>query len=150
MDPTTGTEPIVHEVRIRAEPETVFGFFTDPELMVRWKGREATADPRPGGIYRLCFNDRHVVRGEYVEVSPPERVVFTWGWESDDSPVPPGSSTVAVTLRRDGDETVVRLEHSGLPEGEREQHHEGWGYYLGRLAVAGGGGEPGPDRAQAA
>ena len=47
------TEATEHEVRIAATPETVFGFFTDPEKMTRWKGTTAKLDPRPGGIYRV-------------------------------------------------------------------------------------------------
>ncbi len=41
---------LVNEVYIEATPETVFSFFTDPEKVARWKGQEATVDPRPGGI----------------------------------------------------------------------------------------------------
>lgn len=41
---TTGENAVQHEVRIQAKPETIFPFFTDPELMVRWKGITATLD----------------------------------------------------------------------------------------------------------
>ena len=74
-----------------SRPDTIFRFFTDPELMVRWMGTSAEVDPRPGGIYRVNVDGAHVARGEFVEVSSPERVVFTWGWESDGSVVPPGA-----------------------------------------------------------
>ena len=59
---------VEREVRIAARPETVFEFFTDPEKMVLWKGRQASLDPRPGGIYRVEMGDQIVARGEYVEV----------------------------------------------------------------------------------
>src|SRR5213080_2708377 len=49
---TSATE---HELRIAARPETVFGYFTDPEKMVQWMGAEATLDPRPGGVCRIAF-----------------------------------------------------------------------------------------------
>jgi uncharacterized protein YndB with AHSA1/START domain len=94
--------PVEREVRIDAPPEVIFKFFVDPEQMIRWKGVEATLDPRPGGIYRVNVTGADVVRGEYVEVSPNERVVFTWGWEGEGNPVPPGSSTVEITLVPDG------------------------------------------------
>jgi uncharacterized protein YndB with AHSA1/START domain len=141
-----GTSAVEREIRIRARPETVFPFFTDPELMVRWMGTVAEVDPRPGGIYRVDFDGSHVARGEYVEVSPPDRIVFTWGWEAEDSPVRPGASTVEVTLAADGEHTVVRLVHRDLPsEDSAGSHAEGWDHYLDRLKVAGASGDAGPD-----
>jgi uncharacterized protein YndB with AHSA1/START domain len=140
------TQAIEREVRIDASPETVFEFFTDPEKMVRWKGGAATLDPRPGGIYRVEISSQVIARGEYVAVEPPERIVFTWGWEGDDAQTPPGSSSVEVTLTPDGDGTIVRLVHTGLPTPESvEQHGHGWTMYLDRLAIAASGGDPGPD-----
>jgi uncharacterized protein YndB with AHSA1/START domain len=137
---------VEREVRIRARPDTVFPFFTDPELMVRWMGTSIEVDPRPGGIYRVDINGRNVARGEFVEISAPDRVVFTWGWEADDSPVRPGSSTVEVTLTGDGDHTIVRLVHRDLPsEDSAGAHGHGWAHYLERLEIAGAGGDAGPD-----
>src|SRR3990172_8104984 len=88
---------VVREVRIAAKPETIFGFFTDPGKMTRWKGKTATLDPKPGGTYRVQINSKVIASGEYVEIDPPRRVVFTWGWEGG-HPVAPGSSTVEITL----------------------------------------------------
>ncbi|HWM64209.1 MAG TPA: SRPBCC family protein [Solirubrobacterales bacterium] len=140
------TIAVEREVRVRARPETIFPFFTDPELMVRWMGSSAEVEPSPGGIFRVEVSGSYVARGEYVEVSPPDHVVFTWGWESEDSPVRPGSSTVEVTLRPDGEETLVRLVHRDLPsEDSAGAHGRGWDHYLDRLRVAGAGGDPGPD-----
>jgi uncharacterized protein YndB with AHSA1/START domain len=141
---------VEREIRIAARPETVFEFFIDPEKMVLWKGREADLDPQPGGIYRVEMGDRVVARGEYVEVDAPSRVVFTWGWEGQESgphAVPPGSSRVEVTLLPDGEGTLVRLRHLDLPEEARQIHGEGWDLYLGRLAVAAPGDDPGADPA---
>jgi uncharacterized protein YndB with AHSA1/START domain len=137
--------PVEREVRIDAPPDVIFKFFVDPEHMVRWKGVEATLDPRPGGVYRVNVTGTHVARGEYVEVSPNERVVFTWGWEGEGNPVPPGASTVEITLVPDGASTIVRLRHHGLPGGPEDRHAEGWEHYLARLAVAAAGGDAGPD-----
>jgi uncharacterized protein YndB with AHSA1/START domain len=143
---TSPTQAIEREVRIDASPETVFDFFTDPAKMVRWKGAMATLDPRPGGIYRVQMNEQHIAVGEYVVVDAPKRVVFTWGWEGDDAVTPPGSSTVEVTFTPDGDGTVVRLVHSGLPSPESaEAHGHGWDEYMPRLAIAAAGGEAGED-----
>src|SRR5919198_26603 len=70
------TEPLRNEIRIAAPPEVVFPYFTDPARMVHWMGVAALLDPRPGGTFRIEANGRDVVRGEYVEVDPPRRVVF--------------------------------------------------------------------------
>jgi uncharacterized protein YndB with AHSA1/START domain len=139
---------VEREIRIAARPETVFDFFVDPEKMVRWKGRKAELDPRPGGVYRVEINDEAIAKGEYVEIDAPSRVVFTWGWEgqeSGDHAVPPGSSRVEIELTPDGDGTLVRLRHFDLPEQSREIHGQGWDLYLGRLAAVAAGRDPGPD-----
>jgi uncharacterized protein YndB with AHSA1/START domain len=133
-----------HEVRIDASPETVFHFFTDPARIVEWKGRSATLDPRPGGVYRVEIRDGQVVVGQYVEITPPSRVVFTWGWEDSPS-LPPGTSTVEIDLVPDGPGTIVRLTHRDLPDSLRDAHVLGWNHYLPRLAQAAGGQAPGPD-----
>ncbi len=138
-------DAIEREVRIDARPETIFPFFTDPEKMMRWKGVEADLDPRPGGVYRVNITGRDIARGEYQEVVPNSRVVFTWGWEGEDSAVPPGASTVEVSLTPDGDGTIARLRHLGLPTDQQGPHAEGWEHYLPRLATASAGGDPGPD-----
>jgi uncharacterized protein YndB with AHSA1/START domain len=129
-------------IRIEAEPAVVFEFFTDPEKMIRWKGIAAKLDPRPGGIYHVDVGGNAAV-GEFLEVVPPERVVFTWGWEGNDG-LPPGSTRVEITLTPDGDGTVVRLVHTDLPtEQSARQHGQGWTHYLERLRIAAPGGDPG-------
>lgn len=139
------TTVLEREVRIAARPETIFAFFTDPAKMMRWKGIEATLEPRPGGVYRVNVTGRDVACGDYVEIEPNQRVVFTWGWEGEGNPVPPGSSTVEITLVPDGAETIVRLRHLDLPGGEGDPHGDGWDHYLPRLATAAEGRDSGAD-----
>ena len=134
------------ERRINARPETIFSYFTDSERYARWMGVEATLNAQPGGIYRVVTPQGFIAIGEFVEVEPPKRVVFTWGWEGNPE-VPPGSSRVEITLEPSGDATIVRLTHSGLPQPEMDPHSQGWVRYLDRLVVAAGGGDPGPDEA---
>ena len=114
------TDAVVREIHIEASPETVFPFFTDPSLMTRWMGRSATLDPRPGGALVVEVLEHAVARGEYVEVTPPRRVVFTWGWEGQEHPPPPGESTVEIDLEPDGSGTLVRLTHRGAHCRERD------------------------------
>lgn len=138
------SDAIEREIRIAARPETVFAFFTDAAKMTRWKGVDATLDARPGGVYRVDINGRDVARGEYLEIVPYSRVVFSWGWEGDGSPLPPGSSTVEISLTPDGDDTIVRLRHLGLPTEQRSVHGDGWDQFLPRLAAVAEGRDPPP------
>lgn len=135
------------EVRIAASPETVFDFFTDPDKMIQWMGRSAELDPRPGGGFRCVANEEAIAVGEYVELDPPHRVVFTWGWDGEESVTPPGSSRVEVLLAPAGDGTHLRLIHHDLPSSESAQKHgHGWRHYLDRLAASAVGEDPGPDK----
>lgn len=127
---------IERELRIAARPETVFGFWTDPARMAKWMGRDVRLDPRPGGEFRIDYNGSDIASGTFVEVEPPVRLVLTWGWEAAGDPTPPGASTVEVTLAADGDGTILRLRHSGLPVDAVDSHAEGWDQFLPGLAEA--------------
>jgi len=132
------------ERRIAAPPPDVFRYLTESAAWARWQGETAEIDPRPGGRFRMTLSQGPVVEGEFVEVVQDARVVFTWGWVGSPT-VPPGSSMVEIELSVDGDGTLVRLTHRGLPREEQPIHHAGWDYYLPRLASAATGGDPGPD-----
>jgi len=136
---------LVREIMIDATPETIWPFLTEPGKHVEWDGTVAEIDPRPGGIYRVLVGGQHQSAGKYVEVVPMEKVVFTFGWEEENHPIPPGSTTIEITLHPEGNKTRVRLVHSGLPDDAISDHSKGWDHYLGRLAVAATGGSPGPD-----
>src|SRR3954468_10758622 len=143
------TEPFVvrRETQIAAPPATVFAFLTDPEKILSWMGTEAKIEMHPGGIYLLKgVGDRgRVARGAFREVVPVHRLAYSFGWEGDEE-VPPGSSLVEIDLiDRDGG-TLLRMTHSGLPsEAKRAGHAKGWAHYLGRLAMAAAGKNPGAD-----
>ena len=138
-------DPVRSEVRIAAPPEVVFPYFTDPARMVDWMGVSALLDPRPGGALRVEPNGRDVVLGEYIEVEPPHRVVFTWGFDGTGPLTAAGSTRVEVTLEPDGEGTRLTLLHHGLPEPARDPHAEGWAHYLGRLAPVAAGRPAEPD-----
>lgn len=149
---------VVVSRRIAADPETVFAFFTDPDRFRRWLGVGAELDPRPDGAFRVQLTPRTVIRGRFVAVEAPRRVVFTWGLEvEEDAPddfalpaglaeVPPGSTTVEVTFEADGDGTVLTLRHRDLPTADAERLHGAqWALRLERVGIAATGGDPGPE-----
>jgi uncharacterized protein YndB with AHSA1/START domain len=132
-------------VHVEAEPETVFPYFTDPGRYVQWMGNGATLEPVPGGSYRIRMRDGIEAAGEFVEIDPPNRLVFTWGWTHGHA-VPPGTTRVVITLHAENGGTRVVLRHYDLPSQEqRDQHLKGWDLYLSRLETRIRGGDPGPD-----
>lgn len=132
------------EIVIAAPPEQVFPYLVDAAKVRTWMGVDVDLPSVAGSPLRIDMNGRDVIVGEIVVVEAPARVVWTFGWAGSDV-VPPGSSQVEFTLQPDARGTLVRLRHSGLPDEQRPFHAEGWTHYLGRLAVAAAGGDPGPD-----
>ena len=70
--------PVIASIWIDAAPDHVFPYFTDPARLTQWLGHAAELDPREGGRFAVDINDR-LVRGRYIEVARPHRVVFSWG-----------------------------------------------------------------------
>ena len=130
----TATGELAASVHIDAPPETVFPYFTDAELMVRWLGTTATLDPVPGGVFAVDVGDS-AARGTYVSVDPVRSVVFTWGMPGSGT-LPPGGTTVEVTLTPVDGGTLVTLVHRGLPPEHHPSHEEGWRTFLSKLTSA--------------
>lgn len=139
------TDVLEVAVQIAAPPATVYSFFTDPERYVVWMGKTAVLEPHAGGTYLVRMRDGVETSGEFLELDPPHRLVFTWGWTQDED-VPPGSTRVEVTFTEHEGGTLVVLRHHDLPSSQQREHHgAGWWAYLGRLQVVVAGGDPGPD-----
>lgn len=131
------TTVVEQTLRIAARPETVWHYWTDPARMRDWWGA-AELDPRPGGACVVEMGGGGVMRGEYLELVPHERIVFSFGWDpTEGAPaVEPGSTRVEITLTADGDGTLLALRHTGLPAAARDEHQAGWGHFLPLLAAA--------------
>ena len=138
----TAGPPHTASVHIAADPERVFDYFTKPAAILRWMGDYAVLDPHPGGQFTLDINGVPV-RGRYLAVDRPHRLVLSWGHAGSDR-LPPGASTVEITFAPDDGGTTVTVVHSGLPAADAEQHCLGWAHFLDRLLIAAGGGDPGP------
>jgi uncharacterized protein YndB with AHSA1/START domain len=140
----TGTT-LYMERRFGAPRDAVFAAWTDPEQVKQWFRPPNTTTPsaemdvRVGGEY--CFTVQsgdaliHLV-GTYLEVEPPERLVYTFRWD------PPtldlmdtGETRVTVEFRDLGSETEVVLVHEKLRDVEVRDFHEfGWTNILDRMA----------------
>lgn len=78
-----------------------------------------------GFFYWLIHGTAHY--GRFTEVKPGSRLQHTWV-----SPYTLGEeSTVTVTFKQKGDETLMTLVHAGLPNSTKGKSHErGWNYFL--------------------
>lgn len=147
--PSVDVKSVEREVRINASAETVFSYLTDASKLRRWMSMGGTWDPAAGEAFRLQLTKEDVAMGKFLEIDPPKRLVFSWGWESEDAVTKPGSTTVEITLAAQGTATLVRLVHRDLPTVESAQaHSRGWEHYLQRLALAASGADPGHDSYQ--
>ncbi|MBO0826922.1 MAG: SRPBCC domain-containing protein [Streptosporangiales bacterium] len=134
-----GQDPTAIRIeRTYAAPvEEVFAAWTSPELLRRWypPGADwdtpvAEVDLRVGGRLRLVMRgpdgEQAGGGGEYREVTPPTRLVFTWSW--DRSEIATGVQLVEVdfTGHPDGTTTVVMTNRGLADERTRESHRDGW------------------------
>lgn len=129
---------------IDASPSTVYRYLTESDRWAMWQGETASLDPRPGGRFSMVMGNGMKAEGEFVELVPNHRVVFTWGWVGHPD-LPPGSTKVEIVLTEEQAGTRVVLTHSSLPEAELDQHRIGWHHYLPRLKQVAAGLDPGPD-----
>ena len=118
-----------------APRERVFRAWTEPAELMRWWGPvgfttpSAEVDLRVGGKYRIAMRRPdggvHFVKGTYVDVKPPERLVMTWAWEGmagfDDF-----DSLVTIEFVAKGAATEIVLTHEKLPAVAAASHERGW------------------------
>ena len=116
-------------VVIQATPQTVFSFFTDSDRWASWWGIGSTIEPKAGGRVYIRHPNGIESSGEVVEVQPPQRIVFTYGFNSG-KPIPPGSSRVTIRLEPAGDGTRLALVHEFAEPAVRDEHGQGWRYQL--------------------
>ena len=129
--------------RIRAAPDKVFAYWTDPALMGRWFGpdgivlRSVEADPKPHGRFRIVMQEEgdgevHDVSGTYLVFEPPAKLVFTWAWIT----MPERESLVTLEFRAVDEGTELILTHSQFAdEAARDSHRQGWSQLLDKLVA---------------
>lgn len=125
------TNTFTCSVEVAAPPEIVFDYFVDAELILSWIGDYAVLDAQPGGEFTLDI-EGIPVRGRYLEVDPPKRVVVTWG-HAGSATLPPNSTEVEFKLTPADGGTLVSVEHRNLPTDQLASHRTGWPMFLERL-----------------
>ena len=128
---------------VPAPPERVFAAFLDAKALAAWWGPagftapEVVLDPRIGGRYRIAMQppegDSFRLGGEFREIDPPQRLVYTFVWEEPD---PDDRETlVRLDFRPRAESTLVVLDQGPFATEERFALHEaGWTETLERLA----------------
>jgi len=122
---------------INASRQRVFAAWTQPEHLKNWWRANsnwtteiADVDLQVGGKYRLGMRDPEqagpfVCGGEFIEITPPEKLVYTWSWESSEMDV--GETLVTVEFIDKGKATELVLTHQRFPNPEAaSRHNQGW------------------------
>ncbi len=128
---------------INAPRDHVYAAWTDPAQLKQWFGpenvqtRDLIADARVGGEFRWDLinpeGEKMTIRGEYRELEPGKKIVFTWQWQ-DDEDWQNHVSIVTVEFSDAEGGTELRLTHEQLPNEEsRDRHNEGWNSVLDKL-----------------
>lgn len=125
--------PLERELEIRAERATVFSFLTDSERFARWWGAGSSIDARAGGEVRIVYPGGTVAEGRVLEIEPPARIVFSYGYASG-APVAAGSTRVTLRFDEVRGGTRVRLKHDFADADVRDQHAAGWRFQLALFA----------------
>jgi len=126
-----------------APREKLFQAWTDPKKMTEWFchakpnviGKLVVMDVRSGGQYGFDVSDASgkvfKVRGEYLEIREPEKLVFTWFWETEPAY---GNTVVTLEFVDLGNKSELILTHERLANSEaRDKHSIGWAFCLDSL-----------------
>ena len=127
------TQLLERTLIIEATRPTVFRFFTDTARWAAWWGPGSAIDARPGGRVLIRYPNGVQVLGEVLEIVEPERIVFTYGYESG-NPIPPGASRVTLRLEAVDSGTRLHLTHAFAEANVRDQHVQGWRFQLSLFA----------------
>jgi uncharacterized protein YndB with AHSA1/START domain len=118
---------------IHAPRATVFSFLTDSSRWAKWWGAGSTIDPQVGGTVYIRHPNGIEAGGRILEISVPERVVFSYGFNSG-HPMPLEASRVTMSFDDEAGSTRVRLHHEFAEAQARDEHVQGWRYQLSLFA----------------
>jgi uncharacterized protein YndB with AHSA1/START domain len=122
-------------VVIRAPRKAVFRFFTDSPRWASWWGSGSTIQPQAGGAVYIRHPNGIEAKGEVLELSAPERIVFSLGYPGN-AQMPVGSSRVTIRLSEVGAGTRLDLTHEFAEAAPRDEHVQGWRFQLSLFANA--------------
>jgi uncharacterized protein YndB with AHSA1/START domain len=124
----------------------VYAAWTDAQIASQWAwGKqhdnvETELDSKPGGYWKQTVRNRKdgtlwMFTGQYRELSPPNRVVFTFSWKSSTGHVEMPSLVEVTMAARDGG-TDVTIVHSELLSDKVDGTTTGWNDCLDEITRA--------------
>src|SRR3989344_6033976 len=128
---------LVIERTFDATPENVFDAWIDPVQVAKWYGPEGFTNDiheycaTPGGVYRLTMHspdgEMHPLKGKFITVERPKKLVFTWQWEGDGGAEMDAETVVTVEFKAMGSKTEMTMTHERLAgEKSKQMHEQGW------------------------
>jgi uncharacterized protein YndB with AHSA1/START domain len=135
MSPDAFPHRLDRSVDIGAPVDVVFGYFTDNALWAAWWGPGSEIEAKVGGRMKIRHNNGVEVVGDVVEVDPPRRIVFTYGYATSTQQPKPGGSQVTIALEPRGTSTRLQLTHAFAEVAHREAFVQGWRYQLSVFAT---------------
>jgi uncharacterized protein YndB with AHSA1/START domain len=115
---------------------TVWRYLTEPEPWAAWLGAGSHIDPREGGAMFIRYPNAQTAQGTVLSVTPPERIVMTFGFDRPEPPIPVDGSRLTVALEEVAGGTRIHLRHDVTDEKTRDMLRAGWRYQLAVLADA--------------
>jgi len=135
---TDGTVTLFeHRQHIDAPIEVVFELLSSAEGLCQWIARAAEVELSAGGRIQWTHDNGDTMVGRIIEVDPPHRLVFSYGWQGDMLGLPPEATLVTIVLAARADGTELHLRHENLPVQTAQRHVQGWQWFLGRLGEVG-------------
>jgi uncharacterized protein YndB with AHSA1/START domain len=127
---------------IRTDRARAFAAWTKPELLREWSAPagmtipDGQLDLRVGGRWRVVMVEpngtRHEAFGTYLEVTPPERLVYTHAWKQGNGSSPETTLTVEFFEVAGGTRVVLTQDGFASPQ-SRDGHGQGWSSSLDQL-----------------
>ncbi|NDJ17948.1 SRPBCC domain-containing protein [Myxacorys almedinensis] len=134
-----------------APQSLVFKVWTQPKHFSRWlEPKDFTTIGcqmivQVGGMYRACIRSAspsqrespegtdHWMQGVYREIIEPERIIFTFAWENENSQ-PKNETLVTVIFTEQNNQTLMTFHQAIFESTEsRNSHHSGWSECFDRL-----------------
>ncbi|GAC1654950.1 MAG: hypothetical protein NVS9B12_05810 [Vulcanimicrobiaceae bacterium] len=138
-------ERLVLRRKYNAKRDRVWKAWTDRNEMMAWHAPEGasvvayTSDLRIGGAFRLTMlqpgGETYVAKGAYREITPPQKLSYTWIWE-EDAPEEEHETLMTIEFNDLGQATEVVLTHENLASIQsRDRHTVGWNEVLDKLTA---------------
>jgi uncharacterized protein YndB with AHSA1/START domain len=132
------TKPLIVERTLNAPVGRVWQALTDNSKMKEWYFKLENFEPRVG--FEFEFNgqgrkgEQYLHKCRITAVEPEKKLSYTWQYDKFE-----GISEVSFELFPEGDQTLVRITHTGLegfpqnnPDFAGSSFAEGWNYILGK------------------